>query len=187
MADLSSVFSFAERVLNRFAAASLDLLINNAGVYALGERQVTSDGFERQFATNYIGPFALTALLFPSIKRSSRLFDQEHQEQYTAAHKVSRCSPTALSCAECRSRSAADTLCSHRSHCTGRKFLWAGWFFGNKRLSRSSQDSCSSARSYGRTTALEGIRTPHPCQLHDTLGCGFAIKKVEFVRRTFSS
>jgi NAD(P)-dependent dehydrogenase (short-subunit alcohol dehydrogenase family) len=26
------------------------------------------DGFERQFATNYLGPFALTALLLPSIK-----------------------------------------------------------------------------------------------------------------------
>jgi NAD(P)-dependent dehydrogenase (short-subunit alcohol dehydrogenase family) len=36
----------------------------------LGTRQVTADGFERQFATNYIGPFALTALLFPSIKRT---------------------------------------------------------------------------------------------------------------------
>jgi NAD(P)-dependent dehydrogenase (short-subunit alcohol dehydrogenase family) len=69
LADLASVRSFAERFLKRFASASLDLLINNAGVYALGTRQVTSDGFERQFATNYIGPFALTALLFPSIKR----------------------------------------------------------------------------------------------------------------------
>ena len=69
LADLGSVRTFAERFLNRFASASLDLLINNAGVYALGTRQVTSDGFERQFATNYIGPFALTALLFPSIKR----------------------------------------------------------------------------------------------------------------------
>jgi NAD(P)-dependent dehydrogenase (short-subunit alcohol dehydrogenase family) len=70
LAELDSVFSFAERFLKRFASASLDLLINNAGVYALGTRQVTADGFERQFATNYIGPFALTALLFPSIKRT---------------------------------------------------------------------------------------------------------------------
>jgi NAD(P)-dependent dehydrogenase (short-subunit alcohol dehydrogenase family) len=70
LADLGSVRAFAERFLKRFASTSLDLLINNAGVYALGTRQVTSDGFERQFATNYIGPFALTALLFPSIKRT---------------------------------------------------------------------------------------------------------------------
>lgn len=70
LADLDSVRSFAGRFLKRFSNASLDLLINNAGVYALGTRQVTSDGFERQFATNYIGPFALTALLYPSIKRT---------------------------------------------------------------------------------------------------------------------
>src|ERR1700722_20149815 len=63
LADLASVRSFAGRFLKRFSNASLDLLINNAGVYALGTRQLTSDGFERQFATNYIGPFALTALL----------------------------------------------------------------------------------------------------------------------------
>jgi NAD(P)-dependent dehydrogenase (short-subunit alcohol dehydrogenase family) len=70
LVDLGSVHAFAERFLKRFASASLDLLINNAVVYALGTRQVTADGFERQFATNYIGPFALTALLFPSIKRT---------------------------------------------------------------------------------------------------------------------
>jgi NAD(P)-dependent dehydrogenase (short-subunit alcohol dehydrogenase family) len=45
------------------------LLINNAGVMALPTREVTGDGFERQFATNYLGPFALTGLLLPSIKR----------------------------------------------------------------------------------------------------------------------
>ncbi len=31
-------------------------------------RELTVDGYERQFATNYLGPFALTALLFWSIK-----------------------------------------------------------------------------------------------------------------------
>jgi len=70
LADLGSVRAFVERFQERFVSPSLDLLINNAGVYALGTRQVTSDGFELQFATNYIGPFALTALLFSSIKRT---------------------------------------------------------------------------------------------------------------------
>jgi NAD(P)-dependent dehydrogenase (short-subunit alcohol dehydrogenase family) len=36
---------------------------------ALPMREVTGDGFERQFATNYLGPFALTGLLLPSIKQ----------------------------------------------------------------------------------------------------------------------
>ena len=68
LADLGSVRAFAQRVLTRFPGPSIDLLINNAGVMALPTRELTADGFERQIATNYLGPFALTALLFPAIK-----------------------------------------------------------------------------------------------------------------------
>jgi NAD(P)-dependent dehydrogenase (short-subunit alcohol dehydrogenase family) len=68
LAVLDSVHAFAGRVKKRFPGESLDLLINNAGVMALPTREVTEDGFERQFATNYLGPFALTMLLLPSIK-----------------------------------------------------------------------------------------------------------------------
>jgi NAD(P)-dependent dehydrogenase (short-subunit alcohol dehydrogenase family) len=68
LADLRSVHSFAGRVVEMFPGRSLDLLINNAGVMAVPRRELTIDGFERQFATNYLGPFALTALLFWSIK-----------------------------------------------------------------------------------------------------------------------
>jgi NAD(P)-dependent dehydrogenase (short-subunit alcohol dehydrogenase family) len=55
----------------RYAAAhaSLDLLVNNAGVMALPQRQVTSDGFEMQFGTNYLGHYALTAHLLPWLRR----------------------------------------------------------------------------------------------------------------------
>lgn len=69
LAEQASVRAFAYRVIERFPGQSLDLLINNAGVMALPRREVTTDGFERQFATNYLGPFALTILLFPSIKQ----------------------------------------------------------------------------------------------------------------------
>ena len=58
--------------MERFPGQSLDLLINNAGVMALPKREITVDGFERQFATNYLGPFALTGLLFPAIKQLLR-------------------------------------------------------------------------------------------------------------------
>jgi len=68
LADLSSVHAFARRVAEMFPGQSLDLLINNAGVMAVPTRELTVDGYERQFATNYLGPFALTALLFWSIK-----------------------------------------------------------------------------------------------------------------------
>jgi NAD(P)-dependent dehydrogenase (short-subunit alcohol dehydrogenase family) len=69
LAVQASVHAFARRVMERFPGPSLDLLINNAGVMALPAREITEDGFERQFATNYLGPFALTALLLPSIKQ----------------------------------------------------------------------------------------------------------------------
>lgn len=68
LADLGSVRAFSERFLTRYAQPSLDLLINNAGVMAIPRRQLTPDGYERQFATNYLGPFALTALLFRAVK-----------------------------------------------------------------------------------------------------------------------
>lgn len=69
LAVQGSVHAFANRVIERFPGQSLDLLINNAGVMALPTREVTGDGFERQFATNYLGPFALTGLLLPSIRQ----------------------------------------------------------------------------------------------------------------------
>ncbi len=64
LASLKSVRAFAAE----FGKEPLDLLINNAGVMAIPQREITVDGFERQFATNYLGPFALTALLFHSIR-----------------------------------------------------------------------------------------------------------------------
>ena len=68
LADQASVQAFAGRMIERFPGQSIDLLINNAGVMALPKREITVDGFERQFATNYLGPFALTGLLLASIK-----------------------------------------------------------------------------------------------------------------------
>ena len=64
LASQKSVRAFAAE----FSGVPLDLLINNAGVMAIPQREVTLDGFERQLATNYLGPFALTALLLTSIR-----------------------------------------------------------------------------------------------------------------------
>lgn len=43
----------------------MDLLVNNAGIMAPPRRELTADGFELQFATNFLGHFALTNLLLP--------------------------------------------------------------------------------------------------------------------------
>ena len=68
LASLASVRAFAGWFGERYPGQSLDLLINNAGVMAVPKRELTVDGYERQFATNFLGPFALTALLFPHLR-----------------------------------------------------------------------------------------------------------------------
>ena len=69
LASLGSVRACAEAELAR--GGPLDLLINNAGVYAPKKRQQTADGFELQFGTNVLGHFALTGLLLPALERAA--------------------------------------------------------------------------------------------------------------------
>ncbi|WP_371588702.1 oxidoreductase [Streptomyces virginiae] len=68
LADLSSVREFATTYAQRHA--SLDLLINNAGVMALPYGR-TADGFETQFGVNHLGHFALTGLLLPRLRAAA--------------------------------------------------------------------------------------------------------------------
>ncbi|WP_144144017.1 SDR family oxidoreductase [Paraburkholderia sp. BCC1884] len=63
LASLASVRGFADQFASEHA--TLDLLINNAGVMMPPKRQATEDGFELQFGTNYLGHFALTEHLLP--------------------------------------------------------------------------------------------------------------------------
>ncbi|MDT4916286.1 MAG: hypothetical protein QOH89_986 [Pseudonocardiales bacterium] len=60
LADLASVRAFAEQT------SPFDVLVNNAGVMAIPLRR-TADGFEMQLGTNFLGHFALTVRLLPSI------------------------------------------------------------------------------------------------------------------------
>ncbi|WP_423603298.1 SDR family oxidoreductase [Sphingomonas sp. MS122] len=69
LASLRSIAAFCERL--RDQRGSLDLLVNNAAVMAPPERRETSDGFELQFGTNYLGHFALTAGLLPLLRSGS--------------------------------------------------------------------------------------------------------------------
>ena len=68
LSSLDSVAAFAGRLTKR--RDRIDVLINNAGVMTPPTRQTTVDGFELQFATNYLGHFALTARLLPLLQRA---------------------------------------------------------------------------------------------------------------------
>jgi NAD(P)-dependent dehydrogenase (short-subunit alcohol dehydrogenase family) len=46
---------------------SLDILINNAGVMAIPELQLSEDGWEMQFTTNYMGHFELALCLHDAL------------------------------------------------------------------------------------------------------------------------
>jgi NAD(P)-dependent dehydrogenase (short-subunit alcohol dehydrogenase family) len=70
LASLASVQAFVERMKKE--CQSLDLLINNAGVMTPPTRQLTKDGFELQFGTNYLGHFALTAHLMPLLRQGKK-------------------------------------------------------------------------------------------------------------------
>ncbi|GGN65154.1 short-chain dehydrogenase [Actinoplanes lobatus] len=73
LASLASVRAFAAKLAADHPA--IDVLINNAGVVLLGPRRVSTDGFERQLATNMLGHFALTGLLLANLAaaRKSRV------------------------------------------------------------------------------------------------------------------
>lgn len=71
MCDLSS-----QESIHQAAAAfyqnhsSLDVLINNAGVYH-NRRTLTKEGFEETFAVNHLAPFLLTHLLLPALQKGT--------------------------------------------------------------------------------------------------------------------
>jgi NAD(P)-dependent dehydrogenase (short-subunit alcohol dehydrogenase family) len=69
LSSLASVKEFAETINAK--NEPIDILVNNAGIAMTPRRITTVDGFELQFATNHLSHFALTALLLPSLRKSS--------------------------------------------------------------------------------------------------------------------
>jgi NAD(P)-dependent dehydrogenase (short-subunit alcohol dehydrogenase family) len=65
LADLASVGEFTDGLIAD--GVPIDLLVNNAGVMAPPTRMSTADGFELQFGSNFLGPFALTTRLLPLV------------------------------------------------------------------------------------------------------------------------
>lgn len=65
--SLAATRDAASRIADQYG--SLDVLINNAGLFARS-RQLTTDGFEQQFGVNYLGHFLLTQRLLPVLKQA---------------------------------------------------------------------------------------------------------------------
>src|SRR3954454_19357728 len=81
--DLDSVHGFAQRFLE--TDRKLDLLVNNAGVMASPELRV-GPGWEGQFATNHLGHYVLTNLLWPALTHGG---GARVVELTSAAHRIS--------------------------------------------------------------------------------------------------
>ncbi|MBF4515646.1 SDR family NAD(P)-dependent oxidoreductase [Flavobacterium sp. ANB] len=67
LTNLNAVKIFADDFKSKHQ--KLDILINNAGVM-MPPATTTVDGFELQFGVNFLGHFALTAHLFPLLKKT---------------------------------------------------------------------------------------------------------------------
>lgn len=70
-ADLS-LLGEVDRLADEIAALTdrVDVLVNNAGSM-VAEQVMTSEGYEANFAANFIGPFVLTARLLPLLRRAA--------------------------------------------------------------------------------------------------------------------
>lgn len=69
LGDLASVRSLGARLAATLT--KLDGLVNNAGIMEPPTRGTSRDGFELQFAVNYLGHFALTAQVLPLLEQAS--------------------------------------------------------------------------------------------------------------------
>ncbi|XP_066944069.1 retinol dehydrogenase 11-like isoform X1 [Macrobrachium rosenbergii] len=67
--DLSSVRRFAKDIIDN--EKELHILVNNAGISAPKDKQLTSDGLELTMATNHFGHFLLTNMLLNLLKKSA--------------------------------------------------------------------------------------------------------------------
>lgn len=68
VASLASIRSFATAFEKEHGA--LHVLVNNAGAW-FSDRRESADGYELTFATNVIGPYLLTKLLAPSLRKGA--------------------------------------------------------------------------------------------------------------------
>ena len=71
--SLASVRAFSEKIAA--AGETVDALVNNAGITAMGNSGTTEEGFELVFATNYLGHFLLIQSLLPHMAEDGRIIN----------------------------------------------------------------------------------------------------------------
>lgn len=87
LASLASVRAAADKILAK--EDKINLLINNAGVMAVQDRQLTEDGHELQFGTNHLAHFLLFQLLKPALLAgSSKDFQSRVVNVASTAHQL---------------------------------------------------------------------------------------------------
>ena len=82
LSSLKSVKKFSSELLKQYD--SIDVLINNAGIMALENREETVDGFEMQIGTNHFGHYYLTLLLHPKMSKNGRIINHSSSAHYFA-------------------------------------------------------------------------------------------------------
>ncbi|KAI5457344.1 dehydrogenase with different specificitie [Mariannaea sp. PMI_226] len=86
--SLESVRTAAKAILAK--TDTISLLVNNAGVMAVPNLQLTQDGFEMHFATNHLAHFLFFQLLKPALlKATTPSFQSRVVMVSAAAHRVS--------------------------------------------------------------------------------------------------
>jgi len=88
LSSLNSVRTGAAAFLSK--SKQLNVLITNAGVMAVADRQLTPDGHEMQFGTNHLAHFLLFQLLKPTLLSSSTAdFNSRVVALTSCGHRIS--------------------------------------------------------------------------------------------------
>ena len=82
LSDLQQVQTMAEHVLDKYT--SLDVLINNAGVFHLADPKIAA-GYDVRFVVNACAPCLLTQLLLPALQPGSRVINLSSAAQETVS------------------------------------------------------------------------------------------------------
>lgn len=92
--SLSSVRSAADQVL-KVSGNQVNILINNAGIMALPDLQLSEDGFEMQLAVNHLAHFLLFELLRPALLASATSdFSSRVVNLSSSAHRIASINET---------------------------------------------------------------------------------------------